>query len=121
MLRDIGFWNRKGEYIEDYQEVGDEEMALSINDINNLQAENDQLKRCIATMTQPNKDKTVIYCQTCICNACQITKMYYTALMKVKEVCENQDLYRGRQALASRLLRFINEVEQEIKDETKMR
>lgn len=33
-------------------------------------------------------------------------------LLKITHLCENQDLYRGRQALASKILRLIKEEEE---------
>lgn len=42
-------------------------------------------------------------------------------LKKIKEHCENQDLYRGRQALASKILEIIKEDDDKNKENQKLK
>lgn len=34
-------------------------------------------------------------------------------LVKIRNLCENQDLYRGRQALATKIMQILNKAEEE--------
>lgn len=34
-------------------------------------------------------------------------------LVKIRNLCENQDLYRGRQALATKIMQILNKEEEE--------
>lgn len=38
---------------------------------------------------------------------------YQGKILKIRNLCENQDLYRGRQALASKIMQILNKAEEE--------
>lgn len=80
------------------QEEFDNEVTELKDELKRLEQENKELKE------QAQLDGE------CIDKLIEARDMYAKALEEIKSICSNQDLYRGRQALATKLLQLITEV-----------
>ena len=100
--------------LEEFKDVGgcwgcglQLQLNQDLEDIKQLKAENERLKEELATYGATG------VCEVCSDKANKLADKYFGCLQEIKKIAENQDLYRGRQAIATKILDLIIKAESE--------